>query len=111
VNNRAGKLTQAPGEETGQAKVSKDIEGSDDRRRTRNSVQGGSDGFDVLPTTSIVRGFQLLDKVGTGWTCAIDDVHEDPRWRGRPREGIREGEVKGRDGNALVSMASGGLLR
>lgn len=30
---------------------------------------------------------------------------------GRPGEGIREGEVKGREGNALVSMASGGLLR
>lgn len=65
-----------------QTKVSEDTKGRDDRRRTRNSVQGGSDGFDVLPTASIIRGFQLLDKVGTGWTCAIDDVHEDPRWRG-----------------------------
>jgi hypothetical protein len=56
VNTGAGKLTQAPGEETG-FEVSEDIKGRDDVGRTRNSVQGGSDGLDVLATTSILGGF------------------------------------------------------
>lgn len=62
--------------------VSEDIKGRDDLGRTGNSVQGSPDGFDVLPTTSILRGFQLLDKVRTRWTCAVDDIHDDQRWEG-----------------------------
>lgn len=61
-----------------QVKVSEDVKGRDDLGRTWNSVQGSSDGLDVLPTTSIIGGFEFLDKVGTGWTCAIDDIHERP---------------------------------
>ena len=63
--------------------------GIDDLGRTGNSIQGSSDGLDVLPTTSIVCGLELLDIVRTGWTCAIDDIHSDQRWKGRPGEGIR----------------------
>lgn len=61
--------------------VSEDITGiDDDLGRTGDSVQGSSDGLDVLSTTtSILCGFELLDKVRTGWTCAIDDIHDDPR--------------------------------
>jgi hypothetical protein len=65
-----------------QVEVSEEVEGRDDLGRTGNSVQGSSDGLDVLPTTSILCGFQLLDKVRTGWTCAIDDIHDDQRWKG-----------------------------
>ena len=72
-----------------EVEVSEDIKGRGDVGRTWNSVQGSSDGLDVLPTTSIVCGFQLLDKVGTGWTCAIDDIHGDQRRKGRPVEGIK----------------------
>jgi hypothetical protein len=68
--------------------VSEDIKGGDELGRTGDSVQGSSDGLDVLPTTSILCGFELLDKVRTGWTCAIDDIHDDPRWK-RPGEGIK----------------------
>jgi hypothetical protein len=67
-----------------QVEVSEDIKGGDGLGRTGDSVQGSSDGLDVLPTTSIVRGFQLLDKVRTGGTCAIDDIHVDPKVKGRP---------------------------
>jgi hypothetical protein len=93
-----------------QVEVSEGTKGRDDVGRTGDSVQGSSDGLDVLPTTSILCGLQLLDKVGTGWTCAIDDIHCDQRRKGRPGEGIRSGEVKGRDGNAC-GMSSRRLLR
>lgn len=66
-----------------QVEVSEDIKRRDDLGRTGNSVQGSSDGLDVLPTTSVLCGFQLLDKVRTGRTCAIDDVHADERREGR----------------------------
>jgi hypothetical protein len=62
--------------------VSEDMKGRDELGRTGDSVQGSSDGLDVLATTSILRGLQLLDKVRTGWTCAIDDVHDDQRRKG-----------------------------
>jgi hypothetical protein len=65
-----------------QVEVSEDIKGRDGLGRTGDSVQGSSDGLDVLPTTSIVRGFQLLDKVRTRGTCAIDHIHVDRRWKG-----------------------------
>lgn len=62
--------------------VSEDIKGGDELGRTGDSVQGSSDGFDVLAPTSILRGFELLDKVRSGWTCAIDDIHDDQRRKG-----------------------------
>jgi len=65
-----------------QVEVSEDIQGREDLGRTGNSVQGSSDGLDVLSTASILRGFELLDIVRTGWTCAIDDIHDDQRWKG-----------------------------
>lgn len=69
--------------------VSEDIKDREDVGRTGDSVQGRSDGLDVLTTTSILCGLELLDKVGTGWTCAIDDVHGGQRRKGRAGEGIR----------------------
>jgi hypothetical protein len=72
-----------------QVEVSEDIKRIDDLRRTGNPVQGSSDGLDVLPTTSILCGLQLLDKVRTGRTCAIDNIHGDQRREGSPGEGIR----------------------
>ena len=66
-----------------QVEVSEDIQGREDLGRTGNSVQGSSDGLDVLSAASILRGFELLDIVRTGWTtCAIDDIHDDQRWKG-----------------------------
>src|SRR6266403_859921 len=59
--------------------VSEDIKGRDGLGRTGDSVQGSSDGLDVLATTSILRGLELLDKVRT---CAIDDIHDDQRGKG-----------------------------
>lgn len=65
-----------------QVKVSDDVKGRDGLGRTWNPVQGSSDGLDVLPTTSVIGGFELLDKVGSGWTRAVDDIHERPGGEG-----------------------------
>jgi hypothetical protein len=48
-------------------------------------VQGGSDWFDVLSATSVLGGFELLDKMRAGWACAVD-IHKVER---RPGEGIK----------------------
>jgi hypothetical protein len=63
-------------------KVGEDIKDGEDLGLTGNSVQGSSDGLDVLPTASVLGRFELLDKVRSGWSCAIDDVHDDQRGKG-----------------------------
>ncbi len=63
-----------------QVEVSEDIKGKEGLGRTGHSVQGTSDGLDVLSATSVLRGLELLDKVRTLWTCAVDDIHDDQRW-------------------------------
>jgi hypothetical protein len=69
-----------------EVEVSEDTKGRD-CGRTGNPVQGGSDGLDVLSTTSILGGLQLFDnKVRTGRACAID-IHDDQRWNGDRERG------------------------
>jgi hypothetical protein len=68
-----------------QVGVSEDIKGRDRLGRTGDPVQGGSDWFDVLSATSVLGGFELLDKMRAGWACAVD-IHKVER---RPGEGIK----------------------
>ena len=58
--------------------VSERNKGKDSLGRTWNPVQGSFDGFDVLSTgaTSIFDGFELLDELRTGWTSAVDEIHD-----------------------------------
>jgi hypothetical protein len=71
----------------GEDEVSGDIKGRDGLGRTGNPVQGSSDGLDVLSTPSVLHGLEFLDKVWTGWACAVE-IHEDQRWNGGLRVGM-----------------------
>jgi len=63
--------------ERGTIGVSEGDKGKDSLGRTWNSVQGSFDGFDVLSAgaASIFDGFELFDKLRTGWTSAVDEIH------------------------------------
>jgi len=68
--------------EKGQVKVSEETKGRYGLGRTGDPVQGSSDGLDILSTTSILGRFELVDKVRTGWTGAVDDIHDEQRRNG-----------------------------
>jgi hypothetical protein len=108
-STRSWRLTQAPREENGGCEVSgrSTDKGRDGLGRTWNPIERSFDGFDVLSTraTSIVDGFQLLDKLRTGWTSAVDEIH-DSKKRGErsPGRGEWESEVKGKDRVRLCTI-------
>jgi len=70
-----GKLTQAPIEDIC-FQVSGKRNGEESIGLTGNPVQGSFDWFDILSPTSVFDSFELLDKLRTGWTSAVGDIHD-----------------------------------
>lgn len=71
--------------------------------RTGDPVQGSSDWLDVLSTTSVVGGFELLDEMRALWGCAVD-IHKVER------RVSSKSEVKGGAACAIVNRVDYGTL-